>query len=67
MDTVFAPILQFEYTNWKGETSLRKVIPYKFWFGSTEFHKEEQWMLHAYDIDKGEERNFALKDVIRFL
>ena len=67
MDTVFAPILQFEYKNWKGETSIRKVIPYKIWFGSTEFHKEEQYLLHAYDVDKCGERNFALRDVIKFL
>ena len=67
MDTVFSPVLQFKYTNYKSETNNRKVIPYKIWFGSTEFHPEKQWLLHAYDIEKCAERNFALRDIIKFL
>ena len=66
-NTEYTPILQFVYKNWKGETSTRKVIPYKNWFGSTEFHKDVQWFLHAFDVDKKEERNFAIKDIIKFL
>jgi len=67
MSTEFAPTLQFKYKNWKGETSIRKVIPYKMWFGSTEFHPENQWLLRAFDVDKCAKRNFALRDVIEFL
>jgi len=67
MDTVFSPVLKFEYKNYNGEISSRIVIPYKPWFGKTEHHKEEQWLLHAYDIEKCAERNFALKDIIKFL
>jgi len=67
MDTIFAPTLQFEYKNYKDEISNRIVIPYKIWFGNTKFHPEEQWLLHAYDIEKCAERNFALRDIIKFL
>ena len=67
MSTEYIPTLEFEYKNWKGETNIRKVIPYKNWFGSTEFHTEEQWFLHAFDVDKKEDRNFALKDIVKFL
>ena len=64
--TEYIATLQFEYKNYKDEISNRIVIPYKIWFGSTEFHKEEQWLLHAYDIEKCAERNFALRDIIKF-
>jgi len=67
MSTEFAPTLQFEYKNWLGKVSIRKVVPYDIWFGSTEFHPEDQWFLHVFDMDKGEERNFALRDIIKFL
>ena len=65
--TKYTPTLQFEYKNWQGKISIRKVIPYKIWFGNTNFHKDEQYLLHVYDIDKCAERNFALKDVIKFM
>lgn len=50
------------YTNWRGETAARTLIPLYVWFGSTEWHPEPQWLLRATDIDKGAERDFALKD-----
>jgi len=64
--TQLTPTLQFKYTNYKSETSVRNVIPYKIWFGSTDFY-EEQWLLHAFDLDYKQERNFALREIIRFL
>jgi len=51
------------YTNWKGITAERVIIPIEIWYGSTEWHKEEQWLLRAHDVDKDEERNFAVKDI----
>jgi predicted DNA-binding transcriptional regulator YafY len=51
------------YTNWKGETSYRNIIPKTIEFKSTEWHKEEQWILNAFDIDKQSDRGFALKDI----
>ena len=50
------------YTNWRGETSVRTIIPRGVWFGSTEWHPEPQWMLQAFDTEKGADRDFALKD-----
>jgi predicted DNA-binding transcriptional regulator YafY len=55
------------YTNWRGETAERHVRPIKIWFGSTEWHKEAQWLMRALDVDKKEERDFALKDIQRWL
>lgn len=51
------------YTNWKGETRERTIVPITFWFGSTEFHTEPQWFVQALDQEKDQIRDFALKDM----
>lgn len=56
--------LEFTYTNYKGETSKRQVRPNSLWFGSTKYHKEKQWLLSAFDIDKDAFRDFALNDIV---
>ncbi len=40
------------YTNYRGETAVRTIIPQEIVFTSTEFHPEEQWILVAFDVDK---------------
>lgn len=50
------------YTNWRGEYSERRIVPRFAWVGKTEWHPEEQWLLRAFDRDKGAVRDFALKD-----
>jgi predicted DNA-binding transcriptional regulator YafY len=57
-------VVTINYTNWKNETALRKIIPVEMWYGKTEWHNEEQWLLKAFDIDKQDYRDFALKDVL---
>jgi predicted DNA-binding transcriptional regulator YafY len=56
-------IIKIVYTNYKGETGLRTIIPKEIIFNSNEYHKEEQWLLIAFDLDKNAERTFALKDI----
>jgi predicted DNA-binding transcriptional regulator YafY len=51
------------YTNWRGETAERTIIPIKIWYGKTEWHPEEQWLLTALDLEKDAERDFAIKDI----
>ena len=51
------------YTNYRGKTAERVVIPEKIWFGSTEWHPEPQWLLDAVDVEKGALRSFAMKDI----
>lgn len=53
-----------KYTNWKNETDIRHIIPIKIWYGNTEWHKGEQWLMNAFDIDKKALRDFALKDIL---
>ena len=52
-----------KYTNWKNETDLRHIVPIKIWYGKTEWHKEEQWLLNAFDLDKQDYRDFSLKTI----
>lgn len=56
-------IVKILYTNWKGETRYRNIIPKSIEFKSTEWHKEEQWILNALDVDKNADRAFAIKDI----
>jgi predicted DNA-binding transcriptional regulator YafY len=51
------------YTNWRGETATRTIIPKKLIFVKTDWHPEEQWCIKAQDVDKDAERTFACKDI----
>ena len=51
------------YTNYRGETAIREIVPKRIWYGKTDWHPEEQWLLDAYDPGKGADRSFAMKDV----
>lgn len=55
--------IEFDYVNWKGVFGHRKVKVSRIYFGSTNYHKEEQWLLEAIDIDKDKERIFSMKDI----
>ncbi len=51
------------YTNYRGETSIRKIVPKRIWFGKTEWHPAKQWILDAFDLEKEAKRGFAMKNV----
>ena len=51
------------YTNYRGETAIRTIVPDKIWFGSTEWHPEEQWLLDVLDVEKGERRSLAVSGI----
>ena len=55
--------IRFNYRNYKGNVSLRTVVPDRIYFGSTEQHKEEQWIMLAWDVDKEQDRAFAIRDI----
>ncbi len=59
MDPVFIEVL---YTNYRGETRIRKIQPMGVRFGSNEWHKEDQYLLTALDAESNKVREFALKD-----
>jgi predicted DNA-binding transcriptional regulator YafY len=55
--------VRIDYTNWKGERGVRVIIPYSIVFDANEFHKEEQWLLEAFDVSKNVMRTFAMKGI----
>ena len=54
--------LKIMYTNYRGETSERNIIPSMVWFGATDWHPVPQWLVTAWDMDKNATRDFALAD-----
>lgn len=57
-------IVSFEYINYKGVRSTRRVQPIEIRFGKTEWHNNPQWLLKAFDLDKNAVREFAIKDIV---
>jgi predicted DNA-binding transcriptional regulator YafY len=55
--------VMIDYSNYKGERSLRRIRPLRVVFENNEWHPETQWILEAVDIDKGQERGFAIKSI----
>lgn len=51
------------YTNYRGETGYRMIVPISISFQSTDWHPQEQWILTAFDLDKNAERGFAVADI----
>jgi predicted DNA-binding transcriptional regulator YafY len=56
-------IVTIDYTNWRGERAVRRVVPQMILFANNEWHPEAQWLLEAVDADTGEARTFALKNI----
>lgn len=51
------------YTNYKGVTAVRNIVPIEIFFGHNEWHTCDQWLMRALDVEKNAERTFALKDI----
>lgn len=56
-------IVIFDYVNWRGKAATRLVRVIHFFYGKTEYHEEPQFFLHGMDINTGEKRDFAVKDI----
>ena len=57
--------LKVVYKNYEGKVGNRKIIPLEVYFGSNEYHKEEQWLMKVWDLDKKALRDYAVKDIIK--
>lgn len=58
------PAVVIDYTNHRGERAERTIVPRVVWFGMTRWHPDiPQWLLDAIDVDKQEDRTFAMKDI----
>jgi hypothetical protein len=62
-------VVNIDYTNWKGERRIRRILPMRMCYASTEWHPERQWILEAADLDDaiGKDeviiKGFAMKDI----
>jgi predicted DNA-binding transcriptional regulator YafY len=59
-------VVVVRYTNYRGETAIRRIIPRQIHFVATEWHPEPQWVLEAFDLDRNAERSFAIKDIVEW-
>lgn len=55
--------VQFSYMNYKGEFRRRKAVMIGIYWGSNQWHPEPQWLVQGEDLEKGELRTYALKDI----
>lgn len=55
--------ITFWYRNYRGEEGYRRVRPISIRFGSSEWHKEPQWLMLADDLENDKRREFAMKDI----
>jgi hypothetical protein len=51
------------YTNFRGEKRVRRIVPLHIYFGKTKHHEYDQWLVCVNDVEKGEERVYALRDI----
>ena len=59
-----AQVIMVEYTNYRDETAIRRIIPKRLLFQATKWHPRPQWIMEAYDLDRKADRSFALQDVV---
>lgn len=60
--------VSIRYRNWKGEISWRGIVPLgPIEFKSTPWHEEEQYILETFDLSKGANRSFAVKDILAWV
>lgn len=52
------------YTNHRGERATRRLITRRLYFGTSEYHPGEQWLLEAWDCEKHAIRTFALNNFL---
>lgn len=55
--------VRFVYKNYRGEIRLRRAKPLTVFWGSNRWHPDEQWLMHAYDLEKKAHRTFALAGI----
>jgi predicted DNA-binding transcriptional regulator YafY len=57
-------VVKFRYRNWQGIVADRTARFEALVYSSNEWHPEPQWLVKAFDLDKGEARLFALQDMV---
>ena len=56
-------ILTIDYTNWRRERGIRRIVPMYVWHGETDWHEGKQWFIRALDVERETERDFAISGI----
>ena len=64
INLITGTLIEFDYVNYKGELGHRRAEVQGVFFGSNEYHPEDQFLLAAFDMDKLEHRTFAMADMM---
>lgn len=59
--------IKFGYTNWEGIVNYRTVEIKSIYYGFTEYHQQNQWLMKAWDFDKNAIRVFAMNDMVNVI
>lgn len=51
------------YTNYRHATEWRTIVPQDCFWGHTEYHTEDQWLMRVWDCERNAERIYAMKDI----
>lgn len=54
--------VNIDYTDYKGVRSLRRILPVRMVYGSSQWHKEGYYIV-AIDLDRDEIRTFSIQDI----
>jgi hypothetical protein len=60
-------VSRFRYRNYKGEVAVRLVAFISIDFDSDRFHTEPQWLALGRDMEKKQDRTFAVADILEWL
>lgn len=55
--------IEIDYTNYRGERAVRKIIPWRLDYKTSEHHSTRQWMIVGWDINKQAWRSYPIKDI----
>jgi predicted DNA-binding transcriptional regulator YafY len=56
-------LVEIDYSDHLGRRTKRRFIPTRLFFGTTEWHPEEQWLVAVWDIERQFERSIAMPDI----
>jgi predicted DNA-binding transcriptional regulator YafY len=58
-------VVLIDYTNWRGDRSMRRIVPVSLKFETNNFHVGEgwSWFLLAWDVDRAAYRVFSMRKI----
>jgi hypothetical protein len=59
-------IVHLAFVDLHGHREVRRVVPDRIWFGKTDWVKDPQWLLDAYDVDRCTLRTYPMQAIEDF-